>query len=658
MKTLLMLAIPALLLAQEPAKPEPAKQEQPAKPEAAKPDPKKTEEAPKPEQPAAEQPAEQPTAADGAAISGSAEIVYRWRTDPGGNVDAYRSVVDIGEGVRLADLDLSFTNAAKKWFDSAQVRANGWGGDPYSTAGFDLSLDRKYKLRTGYRNLAYYNFLPSFANPQLEAGILRTQRAFDTRRRLADVEFELFPGRRIVPFFAYARDQGYGSGIINFVDEGNEYPVFTGLDNVTNSFRGGVRIELSRVHISLEQGGLKFSDDERALTADRNLGNRSTPFLGQQLLLNSLAQTWRVRGDSIFSRGAVVARPTGWADVHAEFLFSQPSSDVRYSHEATGRFVMMNTLVFSDRTQTTLFSDARMPHSTAGAGFELRPHRRLRIIESWLTDRLHNSSLLFVNHNRQRLEAIFDLTPRLSLRGGHRYSWGDARNRSGIFGPLTGFDTGEYQRHSGLGGVSWRPVDKMSFHADFEGGSADRVFFRTGFREERRLAARARWQPLTSLSFSTRYLWWNNDDPAVDFTSRDATASLMWLPAGGKLMTLSADYSRSTMRSDITYLIPQGFIPELSRYRDYAHTGTALLDLKPGFARAPIFNLGGSFFVSSGSRPTRYYQPVVRVSVPVHNRIHWTAEWKYYAFTERFQTFEAFRSHLFAVGLRLVPHTR
>ena len=645
MRKLFLLAIPVLLMAQEPAAPkeQAAQKTAPPKEEAA------------PQEAAA--PAEEAAKSDRPAVAGSVEVQYRFRTDVAGNPQAYRSVVDIGEGVRISEVDLSFTSSAKKWFDSAQVRANGWGGDPYSTAGFDLSLDRKYKLRTDYRNFAYYNFLPSFANPQLEAGILRSQRAFDTQRRLADVELELFPGRKIVPFFSYMRDQGYGTGVMNFVSDANEYPVATRLDNATDSFRGGVRIELSRLHISLEQGGLKFTDDERAFTADRNLGNRPTPLLGEQLLLTNLNQAWRVRGDSIFSRGAMVARPVNWADFHAEFLFSQPSSDVRYSHEATGRFVVLSTLVFSNQSQTTLFSDARMPHSTASAGFELRPHRRLRIIESWLTDRLHSSSLLFVNQNRQRLEAIFDLTPRLSLRGGHRYTWGDARTRSGIFGPLTGFDTGEARRHSGIGGISWRPIDKIWLHGDFEGGSADRTFFRTGFRQERRFVGRARWQPAASLTFATRYTWWNNDDPAIDFTSRDASASVMWLPAGGKRLSVSADYSRSAIRSDISYLLPQGFSPELSSYRDYAHTGTAVVDLKPLVPRAPAVSLGGSFFVSSGSRPTRYYQPLARLSIPIHSRIHWTAEWRYYAFTERFQPFEAFRTHVFAIGLRLVPHT-
>ena len=90
-----------------------------------------------------------------------------------------------------------------------------------------------------------------------------------------------------------------------------------------------------------------------------------------------------------------------------------------------------------------------MPHTAGNAGFELRPFRRLRILESWQTNRLHNagSALLLqtllvdgnqplppeafadrlvFNYNRQQVDVIFDLTRRITLRGGYRYEWGDA----------------------------------------------------------------------------------------------------------------------------------------------------------------------------------------------------------------------------------------
>ena len=53
---------------------------------------------------------------------------------------------------------------------------------------------------------------------------------------------------------------------------------------------------------------------------------------------------------------------------------------------------------------------------------------------------------------------------------------------------------------------------------------------------------------------------------------------------------------------------------------------------------------GGSLFISSGSRPTRYYQPLARLSLPLQKHVYWNTEWQYYGFSEQFYYFEKFRT--------------
>ena len=43
--------------------------------------------------------------------------------------------------------------------------------------------------------------------------------------------------------------------------------------------------------------------------------------------------------------------------------------------------------------------------------------------------------------------------------------------------------------------------------------------------------------------------------------------------------------------------------------------------------REAKLTFGGSLFVSSGSRPTRYYEPLARLSVPMGNHVSWNTEW-------------------------------
>ena len=62
---------------------------------------------------------------------------------------------------------------------------------------------------------------------------------------------------------------------------------------------------------------------------------------------------------------------------------------------------------------------------------------------------------------------------------------------------------------------------------------------------------------------------------------------------------------------------------------------------------------GGSLFVSTGTRPTSYYQPFGRLSVPLRKYLQWNTEWRWYGFGETAYMYEAFRAHTFLTGLRL-----
>ena len=73
----------------------------------------------------------------------------------------------------------------------------------------------------------------------------------------------------------------------------------------------------------------------------------------------------------------------------------------------------------------------------------------------------------------------------------------------------------------------------------------------------------------------------------------------------------------------------------------------------PGIAGAKL-TAGGSLFISDGSRPTRYYQPLVKLSLPLHKNLYWNTEWQYYGYGEQLYMFEGFRTHVFQTGLRVI----
>ena len=122
----------------------------------------------------------------GRPFTGWIDLGYRWRTDVGGSLDTYRSIVNLGEGPKFIGSDFTWTNPARGWMERLHVRAANWGGDPYGTLRVDAYKSRAYDLQGDYRDLAYFNVLPSFADPLLSRGITLDEQAFDTRRR--DVE--------------------------------------------------------------------------------------------------------------------------------------------------------------------------------------------------------------------------------------------------------------------------------------------------------------------------------------------------------------------------------------------------------------------------------------------------------------------------------------
>jgi hypothetical protein len=614
-------------------------------------------------------------------LTGSVDFGYRWVGD-GGNFQSYRSVVNLGQGPKLTGLEFTILDPKKRLFDRLDARAYGWGGDPYSMAHVDARKQGIYDFSFDYRNIAYFNNLPSYSNPLAPAGF--DEQAFDTHRRNTSLSLDLRPGKRIIPYLAFDRNSGYGHGIDTWVQDSNdEFAVPTLLRDSTNNYRAGVRIECLCLHVTLEAGGTTFKDDDQASYSGTNWGDNQAPLFGQTLLMTSLQQAYGIRGSSIYAKALATASPFSWLNLYGQFLFSEPKTTVNYTDLATGNFALLSSLLFYSGQQNLGTGAANQPHTSGNFGFELRPFRRLRIIESWMTDRYHDAAspleaeqilltpktlgpdLLTaanynqaVNYNQQQTDVLFDLTSKLTLRGGYRYVWGDASVLAGQLSQSGPLASGQLSRNVGLAGLTFRPSQKLSVNLDYEGASSDRIYFRTSLNDYYKLRARARYQVAASLMLQANFQVLNNQNPAAaiqyNFGSRDNSLAVYWTPAGGKRITVMGEYDRSSLSSSIDYL---GLFlsPALSFYRENAHTATSAIDIAlPGYAGlTPKLTAGGSLFISSGTRPSRYYQPLMRLSLPLQKHVYWNTEWKYYGYGEQFYLYEGFRAQEFMTGLRL-----
>ena len=608
-------------------------------------------------------------------LTGSIDFGYRWLTDVRGNFSEYRSVVNLGEGPKLFGLDLTFTDPKKRFFDRLDVRAYGWGGDPYTTAHLDVRKQGIYDLTFDYRNIVYFNATPSFANPLAPAGF--DEQSFDEHRRNYSLSLDLFPGKRIIPYLVVERNSGYGHDIETWVQQqNNEFPVAGLLRDSTMNYRGGVRFEFNRWHVTLEQGGTTFKDDDQAYFRGVNLGDNPAPVLGQPVVLDALAQAYGVRGKGPYTRAMVTAAPASWIKLYGQFLYSEPRSTVSFNDLAYGNFLLQSSLLFYSGQTSTGVGAAVQPHVTGTGGFELQPFKRLRIMESVTVDRSHDavsplimmtllpsttsvSSLNYsqvINYTQQQTDVMYDLTNKLTLRGGYRLLRGDSTILPGELTQPQSLLSGSLDRNIALAGASYRPTGKLSINLDYEGSSSDHVYFRTDLNDYHKARARARYQFSPNLSAQVNFRVLNNQNPATQiqysFQSRDNAVSLFWTPGGGKRISFTAEYDRSTLHSSIDYLLPPFYTPSVSLYRDNAHTATSAMDVAlPGIAGAKL-EVGGSLFISSGNRASQYYQPLARLSIPVVKHLQWNTEWRYYGYEEQFYLYEGFRTHLFQTGLR------
>jgi hypothetical protein len=266
------------------------------------------------------------------------------------------------------------------------------------------------------------------------------------------------------------------------------------------------------------------------------------------------------------------------------------------------------------------------------------------------------TSLLVVNYNQEQTDVLLDVTHKLTLRGGYRYVWGDAQTGDALIaGP--GQESSELRQQVGIAGVNFRATQKLSLNADFEDAASDHAYFRTSLYNYQKMRARARYQLLATLSLQASFSLLNNQNPTTginyDFLSRQNSLSASWTPS--KRVSILTEYTRSTLRSNIGYLEPEFLTPETSLYRDNAHNASALIDLAlPAYAKlTPRLAFGGSLFISSGSRPTTYYQPLARLSLPIHKGLIWKSEYRYYGYDEAFYQYEGFRAHILQTGLTI-----
>jgi hypothetical protein len=446
-----------------------------------------------------------------------------------------------------------------------------------------------------------------------------------------------------------------------------------------------VRVQLSKLHLTFEQGAIAFKDDQSAYSNGFGLGDRTTPYLGQTLDLTNGSQAYYVRGDGNFTKGYGTWSPASWMDVYGQIFHSDPRIASTLSQVAQGNLPAATpNLVFYSATFDQIYGSAAMPRASFSLSTELRFLNRVRIRQSIDTDSFHDNSsstlgqlfylssglaaslttpytgFLQVQQNRSQSEVLVDISKQLMVRGGYRYEWGSADVPAGLLSTTSPDEGGKLIRNVFLAGAKYRPTQRAVFNLDLEASDGVKTYYRTGLQNYLKFRALTRFTLPQNLflNVSVNYLDNRNPDLGVyaKYTSAVESASLQWVPTNHKF-SLIADYTHSQLQSSISYITIFPFnLANESRYMDNATAVSMMAEIAlPGKGLIqPKLSFGGSMVATAGSRPSRYYQPQGKLLVPIRKNIQLYTEWEWYGLNQPFYDYEGFRAHTLLTGVRFL----
>jgi hypothetical protein len=268
---------------------------------------------------------------------------------------------------------------------------------------------------------------------------------------------------------------------------------------------------------------------------------------------------------------------------------------------------------------------------------------------------------------RHRVDATVELHRRASIHGYHAYLTASAMSPGSA---LSAPEARDVDRHTAGAGVTARPSERIDLRADLEITRGAGVFSRTDRRRHAGMKVRGRYRFSDTLSATVHGSLWNNDnemsggDPPdiggeLVQRKRNYGAEVAYSSLSGWLEALHGGYERSAFSSDLAFLVPQNFQPDVSVYRERGHASSVAALLRP-HSRVGL-DLGGHLFVSTDeadsgatTRPTRFYDARLRLDVQILSRLDWNGQWRWIEYANRSLDGERFAAHLFSTGLTYV----
>ena len=193
-------------------------------------------------------------------IHSSAELGYRDTTVTGSG-DMYETLVDLHTGPRVLDQTLSMQSLDHQGllFDDLYLNSFGWGGEPDNALRLRADKNKWYNLLGSFRRDRYFSDYDLLANPlnpptsTPSIPALNSPNAFDTTRRMTDVDLTLLPQSRVSFRLGYSHNNMTGP-VYTSIHEGTDGLLLQPWNTTMNSYRMGADWKLTpRTVLSYDQ---------------------------------------------------------------------------------------------------------------------------------------------------------------------------------------------------------------------------------------------------------------------------------------------------------------------------------------------------------------------------------------------------------------------
>ncbi|MCS6803896.1 MAG: hypothetical protein RMM98_03280 [Acidobacteriota bacterium] len=630
----------------------------------------------------------------GLITSGTIEMGTR-QTWIGGNQDVYRSQVNLGAGVRLFDIAVQSRSPdnAGPLYDTLSYHMTSWGGDPYNTVRLSIQKRHLYRFDLRYWRMDYVNLLPTFANPLVNQGLLINQHSFNQARRVSSYWLTLLPNRDFQIRLGYERNFAFGQALTTFSIGLDEFVLQDPMRTTTNDYLVGVDTTLGMVDLTIEQTFRTFKDDMTTFQTPGLINNGNSPRVGpigavnpQQILLTSFQRDSAVRGFMPATRLGLNIRPSKQVQFTGRVVYSDAEFDFNRNEILSGNLFDLSALSFVTRQRSNALAAASRPITTADTALRVSPIERLtltnstsfnhfviaggslletlqilgltfqgtppppnqmqRLVSSFLDERTSLRSL------RNLFEASLEAHPRLTLRGGYRFT--NRRARLTIPVPFRAIDQSSLDTHTGIAGLTLRAPKQFRLMAQLERGSADNVFTRIAPYHLTRLRVRSSFQPLSQWRLSGEYTLTDarNPNPFVDTLHRHRAFNIHSTVSLNERLDMDLGYTRVDISSDTSIILnPRTLERGNSPYRADDNAVNADLTFSP--SRRVHLSVGYGVINSKGTFPLNYHQPRARLSLDLHRRLSWIASWGWYGYNEKGVAIQDYRAHLLSSSLKL-----